>query len=75
MIDEFHSHLEPMKFIRRDLIEQQASFGDFPGILATVVLILGGFQISFSYAKLKEEWNVVKIDGIDERFDQNRYRR
>uniref|UniRef100_A0AAR5PSA9 Fringe-like glycosyltransferase domain-containing protein n=1 Tax=Dendroctonus ponderosae TaxID=77166 RepID=A0AAR5PSA9_DENPD len=52
VIDEFHSHLEPMKFIRKDLIEQ---------------------QISFSYAKLKEEWNVVRIDGIDEKFDQNRF--
>ncbi|ERL86659.1 hypothetical protein D910_04065, partial [Dendroctonus ponderosae] len=25
VIDEFHSHLEPMKFIRKDLIEQQAN--------------------------------------------------
>ncbi|KAH1003366.1 hypothetical protein HUJ05_011291, partial [Dendroctonus ponderosae] len=60
VIDEFHSHLEPMKFIRKDLIEQQASTDCVRAI-------------SFSYAKLKEEWNVVRIDGIDERFDQNRF--
>ncbi|XP_066258035.1 fringe glycosyltransferase [Euwallacea similis] len=52
VVDEFHSHLEPMKFIRRELIED---------------------QISFSYAKLKDEWNVVKIEGFDEKYDQNRF--
>lgn len=29
-------------------------------------------QISFSYAKIKDEWNVVKIDGFDDKYDQNR---
>lgn len=52
VVDQFHSHLEPMKFIRRDLIED---------------------QISFSYAKIKDEWNVVKIEGFDEKYDQNRF--
>lgn len=52
VVDLFHSHLEPMKFIRRDLIQD---------------------QISFSYAKIKEEWNVVKIDGFNEKYDQNRF--
>ncbi|KAL1491921.1 hypothetical protein ABEB36_012441 [Hypothenemus hampei] len=52
VVDEFHSHLEPMKFIRRDLVAD---------------------QISFSYAKIKDEWNVVKIDGFDEKYDQNRF--
>ncbi|XP_074031454.1 fringe isoform X2 [Leptinotarsa decemlineata] len=52
VVDQFHSHLEPMKFIRRDTIED---------------------QISFSYAKSKDEWNVVKIDGFDESEDQYRF--
>ncbi|KAJ8915068.1 hypothetical protein NQ315_014323 [Exocentrus adspersus] len=51
VVDQFHSHLEPMKFIRRDMIED---------------------QISFSYARSKDEWNVVKIEGFDEEQDQNR---
>ncbi|CAG9815609.1 unnamed protein product [Phaedon cochleariae] len=49
VVDQFHSHLEPMKFIRRDMIED---------------------QISFSYAKTKDEWNVVKIEGFEESEDQ-----
>ncbi|XP_018567115.1 fringe glycosyltransferase [Anoplophora glabripennis] len=52
VVDQFHSHLEPMKFIRRDMIED---------------------QISFSYARSKDEWNVVKIEGFDEEQDQNRF--
>ncbi|XP_060529244.1 fringe glycosyltransferase [Cylas formicarius] len=52
VVDQFHSHLEPMKFIRRDMIED---------------------QISFSYAKIKDEWNVVRIEGFDEKYDQNRF--
>ncbi|XP_050503266.1 fringe glycosyltransferase [Diabrotica virgifera virgifera] len=52
VVDQFHSHLEPMKFIRKDMIED---------------------QISFSYAKAKDEWNVVKIDGFSESEDQYRF--
>ncbi|XP_057667628.1 fringe glycosyltransferase [Diorhabda carinulata] len=52
VIDQFHSHLEPMKFIRRDMIED---------------------QISFSYAKSKDEWNVIRIDGFSESEDQYRF--
>lgn len=52
VVDQFHSHLEPMKFIRKDMIED---------------------QISFSYAKAKDEWNVVKIDGFSETEDQYRF--
>ncbi|CAG9865557.1 unnamed protein product [Phyllotreta striolata] len=52
VVDQFHSHLEPMKFIRKDTIED---------------------QLSFSYAKAKEEWNVVKIDGFSETEDQYRF--
>lgn len=52
VVDQFHSHLEPMKFIRRDILED---------------------QISFSYSKNKEEWNVVKIDGFDTKYDTNRF--
>lgn len=29
-------------------------------------------QISFSYARSRDEWNVVKIEGFDEEQDQNR---
>ncbi|GJQ75756.1 fng [Trypoxylus dichotomus] len=52
VIDLFHSHLEPMKFIKREILED---------------------QISFSYSNNKEEWNVVKIDGFDVKYDQNRF--
>lgn len=52
VVDQFHSHLEPMKFIRREILED---------------------QISFSYSNNKEEWNVVKIDGFDVKYDQNRF--
>ncbi|XP_045473243.1 fringe glycosyltransferase [Harmonia axyridis] len=52
VVDQFHSHLEPMKFIRRDILKD---------------------QISFSYSKNKEEWNVVKIEGFDTKYDTNRF--
>ncbi|XP_044755226.1 fringe glycosyltransferase [Coccinella septempunctata] len=52
VVDQFHSHLEPMKFIRRDMLKD---------------------QISFSYSKNKEEWNVVKIEGFDAKYDTNRF--
>ncbi|VEN36457.1 unnamed protein product [Callosobruchus maculatus] len=52
VVDQFHSHLELLKFIRKDMIED---------------------QISFSYAKSKGEWNIVKIDGFDETEDQYRF--
>ncbi|XP_053667137.1 fringe glycosyltransferase [Anopheles marshallii] len=42
VIDAFHSHLEPMEFIRPE------TFHD---------------QVSFSYARMRNEWNVVKVDG------------
>lgn len=68
-MDEFHSHLEPMKFIRRELIENQVvtSCNIFEYFANAVIS-----QISFSYAKIKDEWNVVKIEGFDEKYDQNR---
>ncbi|KAK9889672.1 hypothetical protein WA026_007051 [Henosepilachna vigintioctopunctata] len=52
VVDQFHSHLEPMKFIRRDMLKD---------------------QISFSYSRNKEEWNVVKIEGFDVKYDANRF--
>ncbi|XP_063929958.1 fringe glycosyltransferase [Zophobas morio] len=52
VVDQFHSHLEPMKFIRREILED---------------------QISFSYARNKDEWNVVKIEGFDTKYDTNRF--
>lgn len=52
VVDQFHSHLEPMKFIRRDILED---------------------QISFSYSRNKDEWNVVKIEGFDMKYDPNRF--
>lgn len=52
VVDQFHSHLEPMKFIRRELLKD---------------------QISFSYSLNKDEWNVVKIEGFDAKYDSNRF--
>ncbi|KAF2903061.1 hypothetical protein ILUMI_03117 [Ignelater luminosus] len=52
VVDQFHSHLEPMKFIRRELLSD---------------------QISFSYSRNKDEWNVVKIEGFDVKYDPNRF--
>ncbi|XP_054270130.1 fringe glycosyltransferase [Macrosteles quadrilineatus] len=53
VVDQFHSHLEPMKFLRQD------TFHD---------------QITFSYSKYsKDEINVVKIDGFDNRIDPTRF--
>ncbi|XP_058057527.1 fringe glycosyltransferase [Anopheles bellator] len=51
MIDAFHSHLEPMEFIRPE------TFHD---------------QVSFSYARMRNEWNVVKVDGFDLKTDPKR---
>lgn len=52
VVDAFHSHLEPMEFIRPETFQDQASF---------------------SYAKMKNEWNVVKIDGFDLKTDPKRF--
>jgi len=52
VVEQFHSHLEPMKFIRREILMD---------------------QISFSYSKKKKEWNVVKIEGFDIKYDTNRF--
>ncbi|XP_055845041.1 fringe glycosyltransferase [Episyrphus balteatus] len=52
VVDNFHSHLEPMEFIRPD------TFHD---------------QVSFSYARMKNEWNVVKVDGFDLKTDPKRF--
>ncbi|GLV41719.1 fringe [Carabus blaptoides fortunei] len=52
VVDQFHSHLEPMKFLRRDTLYD---------------------QISFSYSRNKDEWNVVKIEGFDIKYDPNRF--
>ncbi|XP_037907215.1 fringe glycosyltransferase [Hermetia illucens] len=52
VVDNFHSHLEPMEFIRPE------TFHD---------------QVSFSYARMKNEWNVVKIDGFDMKTDPKRF--
>ncbi|XP_058122172.1 fringe glycosyltransferase [Anopheles ziemanni] len=51
VIDAFHSHLEPMEFIRPE------TFHD---------------QVSFSYARMRDEWNVVKVDGFDLKTDPKR---
>ncbi|XP_055536258.1 fringe glycosyltransferase [Wyeomyia smithii] len=51
VVDAFHSHLEPMEFIRPE------TFHD---------------QVSFSYARMKNEWNVVKVDGFDLKTDPKR---
>ncbi|XP_053677521.1 fringe glycosyltransferase [Anopheles nili] len=51
VIDAFHSHLEPMEFIRPE------TFHD---------------QVSFSYARMRNEWNVVKVDGFDLKTDPKR---
>ncbi|XP_024945567.1 fringe glycosyltransferase isoform X2 [Cephus cinctus] len=49
VVEQFHSHLEPMKFLNRDTFHE---------------------QVSFSYSKgSRDEWNVVKIDGFDEKDD------
>lgn len=52
VVDNFHSHLEPMEFIRPD------TFAD---------------QVSFSYALMKNQWNVIKIDGFDFKTDPRRF--
>ncbi|KAL1396384.1 hypothetical protein pipiens_010542, partial [Culex pipiens pipiens] len=51
VVDAFHSHLEPMEFIRPE------TFHD---------------QVSFSYARMRNEWNVVKVDGFDLKTDPKR---
>lgn len=52
VVDNFHSHLEPMEFIRQD------TFHD---------------QVSFSYAHMKNQWNVIKVDGFDLKTDPKRF--
>ncbi|XP_037818061.1 fringe glycosyltransferase isoform X1 [Lucilia sericata] len=52
VVDNFHSHLEPMEFIRPDSYQN---------------------QVSFSYALMKNQWNVVKVDGFDTKTDPRRF--
>ncbi|KAI9588606.1 hypothetical protein GQX74_004451 [Glossina fuscipes] len=52
VVDNFHSHLEPMEFIRPDTFQD---------------------QVSFSYALMKNQWNVIKIDGFDLKADPRRF--
>uniref|UniRef100_A0A1B0CB62 Myosin class i heavy chain n=2 Tax=Lutzomyia longipalpis TaxID=7200 RepID=A0A1B0CB62_LUTLO len=52
VVDQFHSHLEPMEFLRPEMFHD---------------------QVSFSYARMKNEWNVVKIDGFDTKTDPKRF--
>uniref|UniRef100_A0A1A9W5R5 Fringe-like glycosyltransferase domain-containing protein n=1 Tax=Glossina brevipalpis TaxID=37001 RepID=A0A1A9W5R5_9MUSC len=52
VVDNFHSHLEPMEFIRPDTFQD---------------------QVSFSYALMKNQWNVIKIDGFDLKTDPRRF--
>ncbi|XP_046478112.1 fringe glycosyltransferase [Neodiprion pinetum] len=54
VVEQFHSHLEPMKFLHKE------TFHD---------------QISFSFSKnAKDEWNIVKIDGFDLKYDPKRFK-
>uniref|UniRef100_A0A336KVH2 CSON000197 protein n=1 Tax=Culicoides sonorensis TaxID=179676 RepID=A0A336KVH2_CULSO len=54
VVDAFHSHLEPMEFIRPETFQD---------------------QVSFSYAKMKNDWNVVKIENgsFDTKQDPKRF--
>lgn len=52
VVDNFHSHLEPMEFIRSDTFQD---------------------QVSFSYAHMKNQWNVIKVDGFDLKTDPKRF--
>lgn len=53
VVDAFHSHLEPMEFIKQEKFQE---------------------QVSFSYARMRNEWNVVKIDGgLDLKTDPQRF--
>ncbi|XP_059613246.1 fringe glycosyltransferase isoform X2 [Phlebotomus argentipes] len=52
VVDQFHSHLEPMEFLRPEMFHD---------------------QVSFSYSRMKNEWNVVKIDGFDLKTDPKRF--
>lgn len=52
VVDNFHSHLEPMEFIRQDTFQD---------------------QVSFSYAHMKNQWNVIKVDGFDMKTDPKRF--
>ncbi|XP_053955564.1 fringe glycosyltransferase isoform X1 [Anastrepha ludens] len=52
IVENFHSHLEPMEHIRPET---------FPD------------QVSFSYAHMRNQWNVVKVDGFDLATDPRRF--
>ncbi|KAH8302763.1 hypothetical protein KR044_010647 [Drosophila immigrans] len=52
VVDNFHSHLEPMEVIRSDTFQD---------------------QVSFSYAHMKNQWNVIKVDGFDLKTDPKRF--
>ncbi|XP_030241462.1 fringe glycosyltransferase [Drosophila navojoa] len=52
VVDNFHSHLEPMELIRSDTFQD---------------------QVSFSYAHMKNQWNVIKVDGFDLKTDPKRF--
>ncbi|XP_048505028.1 fringe glycosyltransferase [Athalia rosae] len=54
VVEQFHSHLEPMKFLHKETFQD---------------------QISFSFSKnTKDEWNIVKIDGFDLKYDPKRFK-
>uniref|UniRef100_W8BZA4 Fringe glycosyltransferase n=1 Tax=Ceratitis capitata TaxID=7213 RepID=W8BZA4_CERCA len=52
IVENFHSHLEPMEHIHPDTFQE---------------------QVSFSYAHMRNQWNVVKVDGFDLTKDPKRF--
>lgn len=52
VIETFHSHLEPMEFLRKE------TFKD---------------QITFSYGHIKNDTNILQIDGFDTKIDPTRF--
>ncbi|XP_014095726.1 fringe glycosyltransferase isoform X2 [Bactrocera oleae] len=52
VVENFHSHLEPMEHIRPDTFQD---------------------QVSFSYAHMRNQWNVVRVDGFDLAKDPKRF--
>ena len=80
VVEQFHSHLERMdhidieRFRDQVMIEQIEIIKLFsPPMMMTINMFCWCSQISFSYAFIKDDWNVVRVDGFDAIEDPYRF--
>lgn len=74
VIEEFHSHLEPMKFLKQSQLADQVShtFNPLADPSSNFNVVVP--QISFSYSQYGPEKNILDLeDGFDHQIDPYRF--